>query len=220
MNYSTQRHLLDFYETPPWMCLVILKYIVEISGTIGEICNGHGAMSIILKMAGFPVWTNDVDIQKPADYHIDATAPLFVSELPACDWIITNPPYGNKSAPIVQNAYDHAGRGIVMLLPENFIQGCEDRIEFFRQHPPTAIYDLPRYCFRRGKNGKWSTDNKPVQIFIWDKSIVHGWTKLYWIKQNEIALFNRNPDTVPDLDKIKAAVSLWKLTNSASNTAK
>lgn len=210
MNYNRLRHKLDFYETPPWMCLLIIKYI-QLTGTIGEICSGHGAMSSILEMAGYEVWTNDIDVEKPADFHIDATKPLLWTGLPACDWIVTNPPYGKLAAPIVQNALNHARKGIAMLLPENFQQGCEDRLEFFREHPPTAIYDLPRYCFRRGGDGKWSTDSKPIKIFVWKKSINHGFTKMYWFAHNEIALFNRNPDTIPELDRIKAAVSLWKL---------
>ena len=206
MSELSGRHYLDFYETPPWMSLVILKN-VPLSGTIGEVCNGHNAISSILNQAGLECWTNDIDLNKPADYHLDVTAPLFWNSLPAADWIVTNPPFGEMAAPIVRLSFAHATKGIAMLLPSNFREGCRDRFEFLRRHPPTGFIDLPRYCFRRGKSGEWATDSKPICLFVWDKSVTHGLTKLEWISQDEILLFNRNPDTLPRPDAIESAVS-------------
>lgn len=209
----SRRHHLNFYETPPWMSLVILDR-VPLSGTIGEVCNGHSAISSILKQAGFDCWTNDIDPNKSADFHIDATAPLFWHTLPAADWIVTNPPFGEMAAPIVRQSFAHATKGIAMLLPSNFREGCKDRLDFLKLHPPTSFIDLPRYCFRKGSSGEWSTDSKPICLFIWDKLIGHGLTKLDWVSQDEIPLFNRNPDTVPESKTIESAVAQFLIKKS------
>lgn len=146
MQYSPQttRHKLDFYETPAWLTLLALTHI-PFSGTIGEPCAGNGAIASIMKEAGFSIWLNDIDTAKPADYHGDATRPDHWATLPQADWIFSNPPYSDLSAPIVQNAYQHARQGVVMVLRLNWFEVCADRVKFLQHHPPTLILNVPRF---------------------------------------------------------------------------
>lgn len=204
------RHDLDFYETPAWMSLLILKY-APIAGIIGEVCSGHGAIARILKMAGHQIWTNDTDTDKPADYHFDAASPLLWGNFPTAEWIVTNPPYGNLSAPIVRAAYAHAKRGIVMLLRQDWDEGCGDRIGFLKNHPPTTKIIVPRYCFRRGKNGAWATDDDPTCIYIWDKKITNKLTRCIWLEAKEIPLWHRTPDSAPSGSAIAKEVAKYQV---------
>ena len=219
-DLSDRRHLLDFYETPCWMTLLAMQQI-PLSGVIGEVCAGHGAIASLLSRVGFKLWTNDIDPLKPADYHVDATAPLFWQQLPFADWIVTNPPYAKLAAPIVENAYNHAVRGIVMFLRNGWDEGCDDRIDFFQAHPPTMKIVMPRYCFRKGEKDNWATDEAPVCIWVWDKKNSSGLTKPLWFKKQKIALFHRNPDETPsdkevqvEIDKLKKGLIVESATSS------
>jgi hypothetical protein len=199
------RHAHDFYETPPWLTLLALAN-VPLSRTIGECCVGHGAIASILQMAGLKIWTNDIDTAKPADYHSDATLPENWEQFPAADWIVTNPPYAEMSAPIVKNAYDHASKGIVMILRQNWIEGCDDRRSFLKAHPLTLAINVPRYCYRKGKNGSWATDQCPTWIYVWEKSNKSGLTKIITLGADEIPLFHRTPESIPSVEKIEEEV--------------
>jgi hypothetical protein len=155
---ESSRHKLDFYETPAWLTLLALKYI-PFSGTIGEPCAGHGAIATIMKAAGFHIWVNDIDLAKSADYHGDATKAGHWETLPDADWITSNPPYGKLAAPIVHFACNHAREGIVMVLRLNWLEVCDDRVNFLKQHPPTTIINVPRFCYTKSAKGKWATTN-------------------------------------------------------------
>lgn len=199
------RHEHDFYETPPWLTLLALAN-VPLSGKILEPCVGHKAITSILRVAGLEVATNDIDPAKPADFHLDATLPESWADFPAADWVITNPPYADMSAPIVQNAYAHATKGIVMVLRQNWAEACEDRREFLAAHPPTTLISVPRYCYRKGKNENWSTDQCPTWIYVWDKSSTSGLTKMITLWDDLIPLFHRTPDGIPSDEAIAAEV--------------
>lgn len=198
----SDRHYLDFYETPAWMVLATLKY-APISGTVGECCVGHGAIARYLPYLKSVTlaWTNDIDPDKPADFHFDACLPW--QETPVTDWIVTNPPYADKASPIVINAYDRAKKGIVMLLRQTWDEVCGDRAEWLKEHPPTQKISLPRYCWRRGKNGNWSTDSVPVWIFIWQKGATPKPT--IYLTEEDLPLYCRTPDDRPSEEEVHQA---------------
>lgn len=215
---ESARHEFDFYETPAWLTLLGLKYI-PFSGTIGEPCAGHGAIASIMELAGFSIWRNDIDLAKPADYHSDATNAKHWETLPDADWIISNPPYGKLAAPIVQNAYNHARKGIAMVLRLNWLEVCDDRVDFLRQRPPTTIINVPRFCYARSAKGKWATDQCPTNLYCWDKSNTSGLTKIISLSRSEIPLFYSNPDEAPQPTQVLAEIArIQKPTNSQQRT--
>jgi len=200
------RHEFDFYETPAWLTLLALSHI-PFSGMIGEPCAGHGAISSILKATGFNVWLNDIDLVKPTDYHSDAAKSEHWATLPDADWIISNPPYGRLAAPIVQNAYHHAQKGIAMVLRLNWLEVCDDRVDFLRQHPPTTIINVPRFCYTKSSKGRWATDQCPTNLYCWDKSNTSRLTKIISLSKSEIPLFYTNPDEAPAPELVEAEIA-------------
>jgi hypothetical protein len=165
------RHPLNFYESPSWFTTELLRH-VKLSGVIGEPCVGHGAIASLLRV--WPdtkqVWTNDIDLNKQADYHLDATLSESWEEFPESDWICSNPPYSEFVSPIIKNAYYKARVGVAAFLLTSFLEPCDDRADFLQQHPPSLVIIMPRFCFRKDKRGtRWATDNITISCFVWDK---------------------------------------------------
>ncbi|MEH2138587.1 DNA cytosine methyltransferase [Nostoc sp.] len=191
---SVTGHHLDFYESPSWFVTELLRH-VKLEGVIGEPCVGMGAIASLLQAWTHTqsIWTNDIDPEKAADYHLDATNSESWNLFPECDWICTNPPYAQNAAPIVENAFEKARVGVVAFLLTNFLEPCEDRSDFLSQHPPSLILVLPRYCFRKNKKGdRWATDNTTISCFVWDKRATQQ--QLIVRPKSEITGFYKNPD--------------------------
>ncbi|WP_242049409.1 KOW motif-containing protein [Aulosira sp. FACHB-615] len=172
----------------------MLRY-VKIEGVIGEPCVGAGAIASLLQ--AWPhtkqLWTNDVDPNKQADYHHDATLRESWEYFTETDWIITNPPYADQAAPIIKNAFEKARVGVVAFLLTSFLEPCGDRADFLKEHPPSLVLTFPRYCFRKDKSGKrWATDNTTISCFVWDKRATTQ--QLIVRPQSEIIGFYKNPD--------------------------
>ncbi|MBD0388624.1 MAG: hypothetical protein ICV54_19505 [Nostoc sp. C3-bin3] len=188
------RHPLNFYESPSWFTTELLRY-VRLSGVIGEPCVGHGAIASLLR--GWPdtqrIWTNDIDANKPADYHYDATLTKSWAKFPDCDWICTNPPYSDFAAPIIKNAYQKARIGVAAFLLTSFLEPCDDRADFLQQHPPSLVLIMPRFCFRKDKRGtRWATDNVTISCFVWDKRATSQ--QIIIRPKPAIAGFYKNPE--------------------------
>ncbi|WP_414546378.1 hypothetical protein [Nostoc sp. CCY0012] len=191
---SVGKHPLNFYESPSWFTTELLRH-VKLSGVIGEPCVGHGAIASLLRVWPYieSIWTNDIDSDKPADYHYDATLPESWDELPACDWICTNPPYSVYASPIIKNAFKKARVGVVAFLLTSFLEPCDDRADFLEQHPPSLVLTLPRFCFRKDKTGsRWATDNITISCFVWDKRATSQ--RLVIRSKSQIIGFYKNPE--------------------------
>lgn len=192
---EVSRHPLNFYESPWWFTTELLRY-VQPFGVIGEPCVGHGAIASLLK--AYPkterIWSNDIDPNKTADYHLDATLLQSWDELPSADWIVTNPPYSKFAAPIIKNAYQKASIGVAAFLLTSFLEPCDDRADFLQQHPPSLVLVYPRFCFRKDKEGiRWATDNITISCFIWDKRVTQQ--QIIVRPANQIIGFYKNPNT-------------------------
>ena len=198
-----KRHKLDYYQSPSWFATEMLRY-VSIGGTVGEPCVGEeptasenaGGISSLLKACPQvkSVWTNDIDENKEADFHLDARLGKSWEQFPDCDWVCTNPPYGSSAAPIILNAYKKAKIGVAAFLLTSFLEPCDDRAEFLHSHSPSLILVLPRFCFRKNSYGTaWATDNATISCFVWDKT--QTTQKIVVRPKNDIIGFYKNPDT-------------------------
>ena len=188
------RHPLNFYESPSWFTTELLRY-VRLSGVIGEPCVGMGAIASLLRVWTDTerIWTNDIDANKPADYHYDATLSESWAKFPNCDWICTNPPYAEFAAPIIKNAYQKARVGVAAFLLTSFLEPCDDRADFLQQYPPSLVLILPRFCFRKDKRGtRWATDNITISCFVWDKRATTQ--RIIVRPKPEIIGFYKNPE--------------------------
>jgi hypothetical protein len=188
------RHPLNFYESPSWFTTELLRH-VRLSGVIGEPCVGHGAIASLLNVWPHTehIWTNDIDPNKQAHFHYDATLSESWEKFSDCDWICTNPPYAEFAAPIIKNAYQKARIGVAAFLLTSFLEPCDDRADFLQQHPPSLVLILPRFCFRKDKKGKrWATDNITISCFVWDKRATTQ--RIIVRPKSQIIGFYKNPE--------------------------
>ena len=191
---AVTRHPLNFYESPSWFTTELLRH-VRLSGVIGEPCVGHGAIASLLNVWPHAehIWTNDIDPNKQAHFHYDATLAESWEKFPECDWICTNPPYAEFAAPIIKNAYQKARVGVAAFLLTSCLEPCDDRADFLQQHPPSLVLILPRFCFRKDKRGtRWATDNVTISCFVWDKRATGQ--QIIIRPKSAIAGFYKNPE--------------------------
>ncbi|WP_341531396.1 hypothetical protein WKK05_37425 (plasmid) [Nostoc sp. UHCC 0302] len=191
---TISRHPLNFYESPSWFTTELLRH-VPLSGVIGEPCVGMGAIASLLRV--WPdtdrVWTNDIDPDKEAHFHLDATLSQSWEKFPESDFVVTNPPYSDLVAPIIKNAYHKARVGVAAFLLTSFLEPCDDRAAFLEEYPPSLVLIMPRYCFRKDKKGKrWATDNITISCFVWDKRTTQQ--RIIIRPANRIAGFYKTPD--------------------------
>lgn len=90
------RRANDFYPTPALATRELIERI-PITGTVLECCSGDYAIaSSLSSIPGVKVFANDIDRQRIADSHWDATIPenwMFIggAYIEEIDWCITNP---------------------------------------------------------------------------------------------------------------------------------
>lgn len=123
-----------------------------------ECCSGNDAIAVVLRDEhGLAVHTNDINPRHPAETHEDATQAAYWQrwkgatgarpDMPAIDWVITNPPFVD-ALPILQHALSVAQVGVAFLLRKTFLEPTEDRGPWLSQTPPTREIGQPRYSFR------------------------------------------------------------------------
>lgn len=164
-----ERSELDFYETPRWMTLALLRHHPAIAGrTVFEPCSGRDAIADVLRATGSVVHTNDIDPRHQAQHCYDATFHVIWARAscwnPCYQWVVTNVAF-DVAFPILKLAFDHMSVGIAMLLRKSFTEPTEDRGPWLREHPPTRQICLPRHSFRGSGSDTASTD-----WFIWERN--------------------------------------------------
>lgn len=151
------RRKLDFYPSGRDVmgALQVRIPIVELA----EPCVGTGDL-----IAGRHdvVWTNDVDENREATYHLNAAAPASWHVFPRVPWVVTNPPF-NKAAMVLALALQHAERGVAFLLRLSFLEPVKARADFLKRHRPDWLVVLPRYSF----TGDGRTDSVTCGWMVW-----------------------------------------------------
>lgn len=168
------RHAHDFYETPAWMTLALLRR-VPMAGRALECCAGDGAIARVLEHSGLKVITNDVDPARDVQYRLDASTVDGWMLLPPVEWVVTNPPFGLADR-IVPLAFNHWKplRGVAMLLRLSWLEPTAARSAFLRAHPPTRLVVLPRHDFK----GNGQTDSVTSAWFVWEKGASSAWIEI------------------------------------------
>ncbi len=159
------RRELDFYETPPHYVAALLGE-VNVFGKVYEPCVGEGAIANALERVGAvrKVITNDIDKQRPADTHLDATSPRAWG-VKGIDWAITNPSFRDELA-ILDNALE-AVPNVAFLARISFLEPTAEREHLLETRPPQQLIYLPRYSFRLNDDGKRQTDNVTCCWMVW-----------------------------------------------------
>lgn len=175
----TRRKLDAYYTLAPMVKALTAR--VNITGQVLEPCCGAGVISDV-----FPgCLTNDIDPDVPALWHEDATLPGFwevfkpqpFEFIQRVDWVVTNPPF-NQAFPILEHAWEHARRGVAMLVRISFEEPTRDRSVWLAENAlylsDELIFGLPRPRFRineiNPKTGKkYGSDNVTTKWLVWRK---------------------------------------------------
>lgn len=155
------RHKLDFYETPDFQVKALTER-VNVQGKVFEPCCGDGAISRF-----FPgCITNDIDVEKKADIHLDATEEAVWNlvggdPLLPLDWVVTNPPF-NQAFKIAQWAVSRA-YSVALLLRISFLEPTKERGPWLASLPPTVVIVLPRHSY----TGNGKSDSTTTAWMVW-----------------------------------------------------
>jgi hypothetical protein len=165
----------DFYPTPPWLIrniIPILKEegLIKESTKFWECACGDGAITKELEAKGYSVKSSDL-----FDYGFGApgidflTSPLVTN----CDFILTNPPYGDLAEKFVRHALELTKpvKGKVAMLLRNEWDTSKSRMDLFEKH---KAYRL-----------KISTTTRPRWIEDSTGSPRHSYAWYVWDWQND-----------------------------------
>lgn len=86
------------------------------------------------------------------------------------DYTITNPPF-SKAPAILKNALKYSNRGVAFLVRLTFLEPCNNRVDIFKDNPPSKIIFLNRTKFKE-ENGKVGSDLCSHCWIIWDDTQV------------------------------------------------
>ena len=156
------RNAFDFYPTPADVTQALVDYLnIPRTVTIWEPASGDGAISRVLEMAGYSVYSSDIRPEGYGDGGIDF---LYETQRRG-DMVITIPPFNVAEEFICKcTAY---GIPFALLLKSQYFQ-VMSRLTLFREIPPALVLPLswrPSFDLSRG--------NQPTMEFswfVWDKS--------------------------------------------------
>jgi hypothetical protein len=191
---------LDYFPTPPWATRALIEIafrhlgIENIDSADDPAC-GEGHIAEVLREYVDPKYVFASDI---FDYgyserfgpQFDYLNPLNIMAGP--DWVITNPPFGDKTEPFVLRAIREACVGVAMFVRLQWLESGGRYENIFRDHPPTLIAffaERVNLC-----KGRWDPEGTTATAYIW----------LIWIKGKEprapfwIPPGQRNTLTRPD----------------------
>lgn len=157
----------DLYETPPEATRALLQ-VETFPLNIWEPACGRGAISYVLRQAGFGVWSTDLVTyggftpdEGGVDFLMETRAP------PHCSAIITNPPF-KLANEFVRHALTLCPK-VVMLLRLAFLEatgrsdileGALSRVHVFRNRLPMMHRD--------GWTGPRAPSSTAYAWFVWD----------------------------------------------------
>lgn len=174
---ATGRRALDFYETAPWQTRALLANVPEIGGRIVEPCAGDNSIAKVLtaRTSVLHLITNDIDPDKPAHTHLDATGEVFWSTVAGgCDWVVGNFPFEMPAClTMVQHAVRTAKVGVAVMLRISFLEPTDTRHPrgpWLAENPITRLLALPRHSF----TGNGKSDNATTAWFIWSRKRLKG----------------------------------------------
>jgi predicted RNA methylase len=195
---------LDYSPTPPWATRALFEYVLprlgvtDIASAWDPAC-GEGHMTSVMEeyVAGSVIGT---DIH---DYGCDGrAAPGWLREqdfldeaieTPDVDWIITNPPFGERVLPFMRRALDLSEVGVAMFLQLRYLEGVDRYNAVYRNAPPTLfapfVERVPLHMGRYEPNGSTMT---AFMWLVWMKDRLP--LAPFWIPPNCRAMLRRNND--------------------------
>jgi hypothetical protein len=169
---------LDFFPTPPWatralveLVLSRLKSLSELAAAIAwEPACGEGHIAEVLSEYFCEVVASDIFDYGYGDHVVDFLVCEQLARKYDADWIITNPPFGDKSEAFVLNALKLAQVGVAMFVRLQWLETVGRYETIFRDTPPTVIaFFAERVPLCKGR---WNPEGDTATAYIW----------LVWVK--------------------------------------
>jgi hypothetical protein len=163
-----QRDSLDFFPTPPWATRTLVERVLphigaDLAEVVWEPACGEGHMSDTLAEYAVVI-ASDIELyrhgQKVQDF-LDTTMMV-----PEVDWIITNPPFGDRTLQFVLRALELARVGVAMFVRSLWaVEGIKRYEQIFRDHPPTCrAFFMERVPLCKGR---WDPDGSTATAYCW-----------------------------------------------------
>lgn len=159
---------LDFFPTPPWCTRALMDRVFPYLdmhapfGTAWEPACGEGHISEVLKEYFAEVRATDIHNYTGNEL---GNFPSDFPEQIEADWIITNPPFGEKATEFILGALNRAGIGIAMFLQLRYLEGLDRYRRVYEKHPPTAC------CFWAERvplhRNRWEWDGDTATAYCW-----------------------------------------------------
>lgn len=174
---------LDYFPTPPWATRAFMEHVFPLVRDPRRVLNsawdpacGEGHITEVLQEYWGTVTGTDIcDYSSPDggfppawSGHID-----FINHeihVPPHDWIITNPPFGDKTEAFVLRALELARIGVAVFVRLQWLETIGRYETIFRDHPPTVIAffaERVNLC-----KGRWDPEGSTATAYIW----------LVWVK--------------------------------------
>jgi hypothetical protein len=174
---------LDFFPTPPWATRALIERVLDnpelgllpapmlfAEHSAWEPACGEGHMAEVLREYSSDVLATDVFDYRYGDAVLDFTNGLEASAHTDRDFIVTNPPFGDKSEAFVLQALQRARVGVAMFVRLQWLETIGRYERIFRDNPPTLIAffaERVNLC-----KGRWDPEGGTATAYIW----------LVWIK--------------------------------------
>lgn len=168
----------DFYPTPAWGTLALLKY-ETFEGNILEPCCGEGDMSRVLEAQGYDVTSSDLydrGYGKQQD---------FFEVMDTYDNVVTNPPF-NIAEDILEHALKITNNKVCLLVRTAFLESRGRYNKFYKSNPPARVWVFSERLsmYPKGYEVKGGGTTS-YSWMVWDKTSIvpplFG-TKLNWIE--------------------------------------
>lgn len=135
-NPDLGRHTDDFYATPEDTCRSALPLLLDFPEVIWEPACGDGAISRVLRGAGYQVIESDINPRVPG---AEARSFFDFTEAPATA-LVTNPPF-NLAADWIEHARRLGVEHMLLFLKATFFHAAK-RLDLFKRWPPAAVHPL------------------------------------------------------------------------------
>ena len=203
----------DNFPTPPWATRALCEHVLPkcVVGwfdndlrTCWEPACGQGIMADVLREYFRFLQTSDLYAY---GRHHSVCNFLTVERPDPYDWIITNPPFGAKTAPFILRAIELARVGVAMFLRLQVLETIGRYEKIFGPHPPTLVapfVERVNLC-----KGRWDPDGGTATAYCW---IV--WVRgrkplpMYWIPPGRKAALTKTDD--------RARFAAWSMAKEAA----
>lgn len=182
---------LDFFPTPPWATRALFKHVLPAIGAEPERFNaawepacGEGHIAEVLEEYFETVAVSDVFAY---GYHQAKVLDFLKSEERpgvGCDWIITNPPFGDDAEAFVLRALELADVGVAMFFRLQWLETVGRFERIFRPYPPAIIAQFAERVPLH--KGRWEPDGATATAYLWIVWHKHEMplsvqTRFFWI---------------------------------------